>query len=186
MITLMSDPDLAHAIHQWIVDAYVVLINHFSELAALPVTSVHVGECAGTMVSPDLYDDFIVPYISQLGEKLGSVRLHSCGMSDHIMESIVKIKNLGIIDTGSDTSVKKIRDLKGRDFTIHIAPPMEHMMEGAPQSHILGWLNKTLDDNQGGPLQIAYHMEPDYEERNCLIMHNELEKRGLITNHRLY
>ena len=36
------------------------------------------------------------------------------------------------------------------------------------------------------PLQIAYHMEPDYRESNCLIMHDELEKRGLIVNSRLY
>jgi len=186
MITLMSDPELAHAIHQWIVDAYVVLIHHFADLAKIPVTSVHVGECAGTMVSPDLYDEFIVPYISQLGDKLGSVRIHSCGMSDHIMESIVKIRNLKIIDTGSGTSIKGIRDLKGKDFTIHIAPPMEFMMESAPQSQILDWLNKTLEENQGGPLQIAYHMEPDYEVNNCLIMHDELEKRGLIKNTRLY
>jgi len=186
MITLMSDPDLAHAIHQWIVDAYIELIRHYSALASLPVTSIHVGECAGTMVSSDLYDEFIVPYISQLGDKLGAVRLHSCGMSDHIMDSIARIRNLGIIDTGSFTSVKKIRDLKGKDFLIHIAPPMEYMMESAPQSQILGWLDQTLAQNGGGPLQIAYHMEPDYRESNCLIMHDELEKRGLIVNSRLY
>jgi len=182
----MSDPELAHAIHQWIVDAYIVLIKHYSSLASLPVTSIHVGECAGTMLSYDLYDEFIVPYISQLGDKLGAVRLHSCGMSDHIMDSMAKIRNLGIIDTGSGTSIKKIRDLKGKDFVIHIAPPMEYMMAGAPQSQILGWLDQTIDENQQGPLQIAYHMEPDYEEKNCLVMHDELEKRGLITNRRLY
>jgi hypothetical protein len=182
MITMMSDPDLAHAIHQWIVDAYIVLIKHFSGLGELPVTSVHVGECAGTMVSSDLYDEFIVPYISQLGEKLGDVRLHTCGMSDHIMQSIVKIRNLKIIDTGSDTSIKGIRDLKGKDFTIHIAPPMEYMMANSPQNQILDWLNKTLDENRGGPLQIAYHIEPDYELGNCLVIHDELERRGVISS----
>lgn len=186
MITMMADPELAHAIHQWIVDAYIVLIRHFSDLAKLPVTSVHVGECAGTMVSSDLYDEFIVPYISQLGDKLGDVRIHSCGMSDHIMSSIVTIRNLKIIDTGSGTSVKGIRELKGKDFTIHIAPPMELMMNNAPRSQILEWLNLTIEENQGGPLQIAYHIEPDYEVANCLAMHDELEKMGLIVNKRLY
>ncbi len=186
MIMLMADPALAHAIHQWIVDAYVILIQYFAGIAKLPVTSVHVGECAGTMISSDLYEEFIVPYISQLGDKLGDVRLHSCGMSDHIMNSIVKIRNLKIIDTGSGTSIKAIRDLMGRDFTIHLAPPMELMMSNVPQSQILEWLNITLEENQGGPLQIAYHMEPDYEVSNCLIMHDELEKRGVIRNERLY
>jgi hypothetical protein len=63
---------------------------------------------------------------------------------------------------------------------------MEMMMEGVPQSEILGWLDITLLENNGGPLQIAYHAEPDYDIRNCLAMHDELERRGLITNNRLY
>ncbi|MEI6048550.1 MAG: uroporphyrinogen decarboxylase family protein [Bacteroidota bacterium] len=186
MIIMMSDPDLAHAIHQWIVDAYVILIHHFAKLANLPVTSVHVGECAGTMISSELYEDFIVPYISQLGDKLGEVRLHTCGISDHLIISISHIKNLKIIDTGSGTSVGAIRELMGSEFEINIAPPMELLMDGVSEAEILDWLDKTISENKGGPLQIAYHLEPDYEMQNCLVMHEELEKRGLITNKRLY
>lgn len=186
MIIMMSDPDLAHAIHQWIVDAYVILISHFAGLAKLPITSVHVGECAGTMISSELYEDFVVPYISQLGNKLGAVRLHTCGISDHLINVISHIQNLKIIDTGSGTSIGKIRELMGRDFEINIAPPMELLMDGIPQTEINGWLDKTLSENQGGPIQIAYHMETDYDIRNCLVIHDELEKRGLITNKRLY
>jgi hypothetical protein len=74
----------------------------------------------------------------------------------------------------------------GPDFTIHLAPPMELLMSDVPQAQILEWLNITLEENQGGPLQIAYHMEPDYKVNNCLIMHDELERRGLIENLRLY
>ena len=74
----------------------------------------------------------------------------------------------------------------GPEFIINIAPPMEMMMEGVSQSGILEWLDTTLAENKGGPLQIAYHIEPDYEISNCLAMHDVLEKRGLITNKRLY
>jgi hypothetical protein len=186
MTTMMSDPDLAHAIHQWIVDAYIILIRHFAGLGKLPVTSVHVGECAGTMISSELYDEFIVPYISQLGNQLGGVRLHSCGISDHIMEAITHIQNLKIIDTGSGTSIGRIRELMGPDFEINIAPPMEYLMQGVPKSEILAWLNTTITENRGGPIQIAYHVEPDYDINNCLLIHDELGKRGLISNNRLY
>jgi hypothetical protein len=186
MTIMMFDPELAHAIHQWIVDAYIILVTHFADIGKLPVTSIHVGECAGTMISADLFLDFIVPYISRLGDKFGAVRIHSCGMSDHLIEPMSQIRNLNIIDTGSGTSVGKIRQLMGPDFMIHIAPPMEMMMEGVPRSEILGWLNTTLKENHDGPLQIAYHAEPDYDMENCLAMHDELERRGLITNSRLY
>jgi hypothetical protein len=186
MTMMMFDPDLAHAIHQWIVDAYIILVRHFAAVGNLPVTSIHVGECAGTMISSELYEDFVVPYISQFGDALGSVRLHSCGISDHLITAFSHIRNLKIIDTGSGTSVGKIRQLMGPDFVIHIAPPMELMMDGAPKSEIMSWLDTTLSENEGGPLQIAYHIEPDYELGNCLAMHDNLESRGLITNKRLY
>ena len=186
MVMMMCDPELAHAIHRWITEAYITLIRHFSALTALPVTSVHVGECAGTMISAALYDEFIVPYIDQLGRELGPVRLHSCGFSDHIAESISHIENLQIFDTGSDSSLQLIRSQKGPGFMIHVAPPMEHLMKDIPQSRILEWLNKTLEDNGDGPLQIAYHIEPHYEIANCLAIHNELERRGLVINERLF
>jgi len=186
MITMLTDPELAHAIHRWIADAYIVLVKHFSASANLPVTSVHVGECSGPMISAELFDEFIVPYVNQLSKELGSIRLHTCGFSDHVIEPISHIENLGIIDIGSDTSLRLIRSLKGRDFTIHVAPPMEHMMKGVPRSRILDWLNKTLEDNDNGPMQIAYHLEPDYEIDNCLAIHDELEKKGLVFNKRLF
>jgi len=186
LITMMNDPELAHDIHRWIAAAYIELIRHFSALAGLPVTSVHVGECSGMMLSADLYDDFIVPYVNLLGRELGAVRLHSCGLSDHLIETITHIENLQIIDTGSNSSLKLIRSLKGDDFMIHVAPPMELMMKDVPQSRILEWLDKTLDDNHKGPLRIAYHLEPDYEIGNCLAIHDELEKRGLTINERLF
>ena len=186
MVMMMSDPDLTHAIHQWISHAYVILIRHFASMGDLSITSLHVGECSGTMVSPDLYDDFIVPYVSQMGIQLGAVRLHSCGMSDHLITPMSHIHNLKIIDTGSGTSIGRIREVMGLEFVIHIAPPMELLIQGIPRSAILDWLDKTVSENQGGPLQIAYHVEPDYDIRNCLAIHDELERRGLITNTRLY
>jgi len=186
MIIMMADPDLAHAIHQWIVDAYVILIKHFAVLGNLTISSVHVGECAGTMISSQLYEDFVVPYISQLGDKLGAVRLHSCGISNHLISPASLIHNLKIIDTGSGTSILKIREIMGKGFEINVFPPVDVLLEGVPQSEAISWLDKTLSENQGGPLQIAYHLESDYDVRNGLVIHQELEKRGLITPGRLY
>ena len=186
MTIMMIDPDLAHAIHQWIVDAYVILIQHFASLGSLPVTSVHVGECAGTMISAELYEEFVVPYISQLGDRLGAVRLHSCGISNHLIKPAALIHNLNIFDTGSGTSVLMIRESMGNDFEINVFPPIEVLRSGGLQSDTLLWLDKTLSENQGGPLQIAYHLEVDDDTQNALVLHRELEKRGLITPGRLY
>jgi hypothetical protein len=147
---------------------------------------MHVGECAGTMISSQLYNDFVISYISQFGDQFGAVRLHSCGISDHLIEPVSHIHNLKIIDTGSGTSILKIREIMGKEFEINVFPPTEVLLKGAPESSVVNWLDKTLSENQGGPLQIAYHIEADYDIRNGLVIHDELEKRGLITPGRLY
>jgi hypothetical protein len=180
MTLMMADPELAHAIHQWIVDSYIILIQHFAKSGNLTVTSVHVGECAGTMISPDLYDEFVVPYISMLGERLGPIRLHSCGISDHLLEPASHISNLKVFDTGSGTSIARIRAIMGQDFEINIFPPTEVLRMGSPASMALDWLSRTLEENGGGPLQIAFHLEPEYVERNGIAIHEELFRRGLV------
>lgn len=36
MIMMILDPELVHSIHQWITDTYILLIKHFSTVAACP------------------------------------------------------------------------------------------------------------------------------------------------------
>jgi hypothetical protein len=175
MTIMMSDPGLAHAIHQWIVDAYILLIRHFAAKGNLAITSIHVGECAGTMISGELYEEFVVPYISQLGDQVGAVRLHSCGLSNHLIAPASQIRNLKIIDTGSGTSIRKIREVMGNEFEINVFPPTEVLLKGVPETEVLNWLRNTLEENQGGPLQIAYHLEADYEIRNGLVIHDAVK-----------
>ena len=180
MILMIMDPDLMHAIHQWITDAYILLINHYSGLAGMLVTSVHVGECSGTMISNEQYEEFVTPYVTRLGKAFGNIRLHSCGPSDHILDAISKIGNLAVIDTGSNTSVAKIREMKGIDFEINLEPPVNLMLKDSPKSEILKWLDRVLEENRGGPLKFAFHLESGYAIENCLALYDELLKRKLV------
>lgn len=183
---MMLNPDLVKGIHQWITDVYIEVIRHFSKLGAMQVTSVHVGECSGTMLDEDSYHEFVTPYISRLGEEFGAIRLHSCGNADHVMGAICDIKNLKIIDTGSNTSLAKIRERMGKDFEINVFPPVEVLLGNGDRQGIQRWLYKVLDENDGGNLKIEYHLEPDYNLENCIFIHEELARMGLVKKGRLY
>ena len=117
-VRVYDDSEFVAALDDWITTAYIALIRHFSSLADLPITSVHIGECSGTMLRPAHYERFVIPYASRLGRELGPVRLHSCGRSDHLLAAIAQIENLGSLDTGSNTSVAAIRARFGADFRI--------------------------------------------------------------------
>jgi uroporphyrinogen-III decarboxylase len=172
-----DEPDYVTAVHAWITSVYIALIQHYSQLGALPVTSVHIGECSGTMLRPEHFAEFVVPCASRVGRELGAVRFHSCGRSDHLLAAIARIENLRILDCGSGTSVAAIRARFGREFPIHLAPPAELLLKDAPRAGVEAWLERTLAENAGGPLQIAFHLEPGYSLENCLAIHEGLRRR---------
>jgi len=183
---MMMEPELVKGIHQWITDVYIAVVKHFSKLGDLPITSIHVGECSGTMLDEHSYREFLTPYISQLGNEFGAVRLHSCGNADHVLAPICEIENLKIIDTGSNTSLAAIRERMGKDFEINVFPPVNVLVEGSSPKDIQGWLAQTLKDNDGGNLKIEYHLEPDYNWDNCNYLHQELDRLDIVKNKRLY
>jgi len=183
---MMIEPDLVKGIHNWITDVYIHVIKFFSDLGNIPVTSVHVGECSGTMIDEVSYFKYVTPFISRIGREFGAIRLHSCGNADHVMKAICSVENLRIIDTGSNTSLAKIRQLRGDDFEINVFPPSELLFEGADPGEIRKWLYKTIKDNNNGNLKIAYHIEPDYNLLNCLFINDELDRLGILKKGRIF
>lgn len=185
-IKIFEDPEFVKSFHLWITDSYSALIRHFSELGNIPVSSVHIGECSGSMLNAEQFENFVVPFASKMGENTGPIRFHSCGFSDHLLEPINKINNLQVTDTGSNTSVASMRKLFGSEKEINIAPPVEILLDGTDKNELISWLDKVLFENSEGPLKIEYHLEPGYSLTNCLTIHDELYNRGLIKKGRIF
>ena len=158
-------------------------IRHYSALGGIPVSSVHIGECSGTMIRKKHYREYIVPYASRLGNEIGPVRLHSCGKSDHLLDVMAKIENLDILDTGSNTSVGLIRMHLG-DIQIDIAPPVELLLDSGNKDQINFWIDNILRENGDGRMTINFHLEPGYSLENCLAIHDGLHERDLIERKR--
>jgi hypothetical protein len=158
---MMSRPQACLGIMHWIAEAYVVLCRHFSQAADLPISQVHVGECSSCMVGPELIERFVVPATSEIGRKLGPIRLHSCGPSTNHLEAFSKIDNLQSLDLGGDSSISRARELFGGEMLISVAPlPQDMSAEDAVQ--ILHWAERILEENDNGNLEYVYHLEPGY------------------------
>ena len=184
-ILMACDPVLVHAIHKWITDAYIALINYFSSLTGLKVSSIHVGECSCTMLSPQYFDEFLAPYINRLGDEYKKIRLHSCGKSDALINSFSKIPALHYLDLGSGTSLKLIREQFGNKIKVSTFPSPELLVKGSPTENIISWVDELVKDNNDGELRISYHIEPDYEIDNCIVIHKYLEEKYNIKQTRL-
>jgi hypothetical protein len=158
---LMTEPQRCLKIMGWISDVFIVLCRHFSDIADLPITSVHVGECSACMVSPELIEKFVAPVTSDIGEQLGPIRLHSCGPSTNHLQAFSKITNLHSLDLGGDTSIRKARQFFGKDMPISVAPLPQDMSAESTES-IVSWAKRILEENDGGNLAYVYHVEENY------------------------
>jgi hypothetical protein len=168
-IDMMTRPQRCLKIMHWIAEAFVVLCRHFSQIANLPITEVHVGECSSCMVSPELIEKFVVPVTSKIGKELGPVRLHSCGPSTNHLKAFSKITNLRSLDLGGDTSISRVREIFGRtpqgpnpkEMLISVSP-LPNDMSAESTEPILHWAKKICEENNGGSLEYIYHLEAGY------------------------
>ncbi|MFH1719332.1 MAG: hypothetical protein ABIF19_18415 [Planctomycetota bacterium] len=158
---MMAQPQRCLEIVRWIGEAFVALCRHFSQVANLPETSVHVGECSACMVGPELIEKFVAPVTSNIGKELGPIRLHSCGPSTNHLEAFSKIENLCSLDIGADTSVGRAREIFGKEMLISIAPA-PHDMAAESADSILRWARRVFEENAGGKLEYVYHVEAGY------------------------
>jgi len=160
-LDMMTEPKRCLDIMSWIGDASIVLCRHFSQVANLPITGVHVGECSACMVSPQLIEQFVVPVTSRIGEQLGPVRLHSCGPSTNHLKVFSKIKAVCSLNLGGDTSIQKAREVFGKEMLISVSP-LPKDMSAETMEPILCWAEHVFKENDGGPLEFVYHVEAEY------------------------
>jgi len=175
-IDLMSEPEKVCRVMDWITDSTIVLLRHFSKVGDLEITSVHIGECSGCIVNPDMFRRFVVPHACRLAESLGPLRFHSCGASTHLLESMKAISNLASLDLGGDTSVAKAREIFGKNIPIDIAPMPADFSADSPEP-ILNWSRGVIAENNGGPLLILCHLEPDYKLEIVRALNDQVKNR---------
>jgi len=113
------------------------------------------------MVGPELIERFVVLATSEIGQRLGPIRLHSCGPSTSHLKAFSGIANLHSLDLGGDSSISRARDLFGTEMLISVAPLPQDMSEQSTD-RILAWAERILEENDGGNLEYAYHLEPGY------------------------
>jgi uroporphyrinogen-III decarboxylase len=62
---------------------------------------ISISNDAGMMLSPDLHDEFGVPYLNRISDEFGGVYVHSCGNWTHLLPSLEKVRNLRGLEFGA-------------------------------------------------------------------------------------
>jgi uroporphyrinogen-III decarboxylase len=175
----MDDRELVHEFLDWIADAYITLARLFADRAGMEITSVHIGECSACMVGEQQFRQFTLAPCQKLIDELGRGRIHSCGQSDHLLTVFADLDNMTAVNTGSNTSVAKMRQVFGPGFPLEIAPSAQMLSLSKPDD-VRRWVHQTLEENRDGPLMFVYHLDLGYPLENVLAIHDTLIERGHI------
>ena len=165
LMNLLMEPATSRVIVDWLTDVSHELVDHFAAVGGMTLSEIHVGECAACMLDVASFRSFVVPATSRLGERVGPVRFHSCGRSDHLLEACREISGLHSLDVGGETSVALIRELFGPAFPVSIAPLVDDLRAATPE-RILQWYHRLEAENGDGDLSIGFHLEPEYRLSN--------------------
>ncbi len=91
MMILFENPLLAHQILSFLTEIVIQFSLRQLEAGA---PMIGAGDAAASLISKELFDEFALPYeqrvCSAIHEKGGLVKLHICGNTSHLMESMVK------------------------------------------------------------------------------------------------
>lgn len=179
--SIADDPDFIKDFFAWYGRASAGLVRHFARAGGMDVSSLHVGECSGTMLGADDFRTYLAPALDDLSGTIGPIRLHHCGNCDHLMEEIARVGGIVSLDTGSGSDPARVRRILGSDYPLDLMPPVELLLKGRDPGDVEAWLDAVLEGNAGGPLTLNYHLEPGYDEGNHLLLHDLLYERGIVS-----
>jgi hypothetical protein len=111
MVIMMSDEELASGIFDYLMRQYNSQWKIICDRMGWRGTKIHLGDCAATMLSPDLYEKFSLPLYQRIIADYEGVVIHSCGPSSHLLELFARIPKVRQLQLGDGTDLKKARAL---------------------------------------------------------------------------
>ena len=184
-LEMVDNEKFVHDFLEWISDTYITLCTLFADKVGMKITNVHVGECSACLLGPEQFEEFAVPHTQRIIDALGPGRIHSCGLSNHLIKPIAKFKNITCLNTGSFTSVEQIREECGDELKVEVAPDAKMFCFGTPEE-MENWIDQTLKENGGAPLGFVYHMDQGYPKNNFVAMHEKLIDAGVTERGRIH
>ncbi|GAB4363214.1 MAG: hypothetical protein Kow0042_00830 [Calditrichia bacterium] len=116
MTALITAPDAVHYLMRRVTDLMIEVIKaqreicHSYGVEFVPAMfqpwlpeglGVAISNDDWVMISPEMHDEFHVPYLNRLSEEFGGIYIHSCGNWKAQFKSIDKIHNLRGIEFGA-------------------------------------------------------------------------------------
>lgn len=110
---MLDDPGLVHSLFHHITDTMINLaqmIQKRQRESGFHIDNMCTSNCVVNMISPESYEEFVLPYDIRLSRAFERFGIHSCNwIVDPYIDAFNKVENLGYIDFGSESSLERIK-----------------------------------------------------------------------------
>lgn len=148
LIDMIDDPKYIHDLMRFIVESQKEWLRNRKEFLGSsnhPLGIIADDDVGSPMISPRMYEEYILPYEIELSEfKGGFSYWHSCNDTRDFFKYIIKIPNLAMINVSPWSDDKKaseiIKDQTAIDRTLH---PVDDVLE-SNEDKVYRKINKIL------------------------------------------
>ena len=110
MMAMMSNPAEVHKIMEKCTGLFIRFMKkqkslctefspvHSPNLWAPSELGIGMSDDVCAILSPELYEEFALPYMNMISEEFGGIFLHSCGNIAHNLDNLARVKNLRCIN----------------------------------------------------------------------------------------
>jgi len=168
MVAMMMDEELASGIFDYLMRQYESLWKAICGRMGWQGTKLHLGDCAATMLSPELYEKFSLPLYQRIMADYEGGVIHSCGRSTHLLELFAQIPKVRQLQLGDGTDLKKARALFPHSSICAYYDPGQ--LRTDRPDHIESKLREMCDQLQDNFSVACGGADPDTPEENILAL----------------
>jgi len=133
---MVEDPGLVHFLFEHITDTMINLahlLQRRQRESNFHIDSLSTSNCVINMISPEYYEEFVLPYDIRLSKAFDVFGMHSCNwVLDPYIEGFKQIENLGYVDFGFKSDLDKIRH-EFPDARLHVFYSADNLINKSPE-----------------------------------------------------
>lgn len=114
-VDMVIDPSLAHVFFGLICEAMIAFaqaVQARQRRSGFDINQLSVSNCTVSMISPDYYGQFVLPYDTRIAQSFARFGVHTCNWdATPYFEELRKLPNLGYLDMGFESDFETARAL---------------------------------------------------------------------------
>jgi len=103
---MCDDPEGAQQVFAKVWEIYQAVLGRIaSAIEAPPACHIHIGDCAASLISVELYRACVLPADNSIAGSFDACSYHSCGPSTHLLQEFALVRGLDAIQLGPGTDM---------------------------------------------------------------------------------